>query len=87
VLTLAGAEPAARTGASILAAAGLPELIARSTAEYEAIALRLAAGPRPTVDHAAPLFDSTRLARNLERGYRAMWERWDRGESPADLEP
>lgn len=85
VLTRAGAAPAERTGASILAAAGFPELIARSTADYEELAVRLAAGPRPRIDHSAPLFDATRLARNLERAYRLMWERWARGEPPADL--
>lgn len=85
VLTRLGPQPAQRTGASILRAAGLPELVARSTSEYEALALRFAAGPRPRVDYGAPLFDAPRLARNLERGYRLMWERWARGEPPADL--
>ena len=86
VLTRAGAQPASRTGASILATAGLPGLVARTTAEYESIALRLAAEPRPEVDHGAALFDAARLAGDLERAYRAMWERWARGEPSADLD-
>jgi len=86
VLTLAGRRPEERTGASILAAAGLPGCIARSAGEYEALALGFARSGAPAVDRAAPLFQPARLARGLERGYRAMWERWARGEAPADLD-
>ena len=42
VLTLAGQQFAARVGASLLNAIGLPELVAQSEAEYEALALILA---------------------------------------------
>ncbi|KAK0360716.1 hypothetical protein LTR94_026222, partial [Friedmanniomyces endolithicus] len=42
VLTLAGRQFAARVGASLVTAIGLPELVAQSEAEYEAIALALA---------------------------------------------
>ena len=69
----------------------MPELIARSLEEYEALALALArdsgrlaalktklAENRPTF----PLFDTARFTRNLEAAYVAMHERASRGEAP-----
>jgi predicted O-linked N-acetylglucosamine transferase (SPINDLY family) len=91
VLTCLGTTFAGRVAASLLHAVGLPELVARSLAEYEALALRLArepgllpalrerlAGQRLT----APLFDSERFCRHLEAAYRRMWETRQRGEPP-----
>jgi predicted O-linked N-acetylglucosamine transferase (SPINDLY family) len=76
---------------SLLRAAGLPELVTGSLAEYAAMALRLArelpllaglrdrlTGNRDTV----PLFDMTRYTRHLEAAYQRMWETWQRGEAP-----
>ncbi|MBM3486163.1 MAG: hypothetical protein FJX67_05965 [Alphaproteobacteria bacterium] len=45
VLTCPGASFIARVAASLVTTAGLPELVARNLAEYEAIALRLARDP------------------------------------------
>jgi predicted O-linked N-acetylglucosamine transferase (SPINDLY family) len=66
---------------SLLTAAGLPELITETAEDYEALALALArdrarlgalrdrlAANRAT----APLFDTPRLARDLEAAYVAM---------------
>jgi predicted O-linked N-acetylglucosamine transferase (SPINDLY family) len=69
----------------------VPELIAQSLDEYEALALKLARDPaalaavrekvaRHRDTHA--LFDTVRFTRNLEAAYQAMWERHQRGERP-----
>lgn len=95
VVTLAGQAPAARTGVSLLSAVGLPELIAGSVAEYQALAVRLArdAAWRTSIRarlaanrDAAPLFDAPRLARHLEITYRAMWRQWRDGSKPSRID-
>jgi len=81
VLTQMGDGFPGRVGASLLAAAGLPELITHSAEAYEATALALARDParlkaireklvanRTT----APLFDMARFTRNLEAAYEKM---------------
>jgi predicted O-linked N-acetylglucosamine transferase (SPINDLY family) len=91
VLTHLGHTFAGRVAASLLAAAGLPELITRSWDEYEATALKLfadaslLAGLKARLAQArnGPLFDSARYCRHLEDAYVAMWERARRGEPPA----
>lgn len=91
VLALRGRHFASRGSASVLSAAGLPELIAGSLAEYEAMARRLAAdrvelaGLRERLARnraSAPLFDPTRFARNLEGAYSEMWSLFAAGEAP-----
>jgi len=92
VLTRIGSSFAGRVGASALSAVGLPELITHTAEEYEALALKLAREPamlkglRDRLAHnrrVEPLFDTARFTRNLERAYRTMWERHQRGE-PAE---
>jgi predicted O-linked N-acetylglucosamine transferase (SPINDLY family) len=91
VLTEIGETFAGRVAASLLTAIGLPELIAKSQAEYEALAVELAtnseklsaikdklANNRSTT----PLFDIERYTRDLEAAYEAMYERYQ-----ADLPP
>jgi protein O-GlcNAc transferase len=94
VIALEGGHYASRVSASVLKAIGLPELIARTPAEYRALALRYA---RDAAARAAlrarlaanrgrfPLFDTARFARNLEAGYRAIWRRHLRGAAPASI--
>jgi predicted O-linked N-acetylglucosamine transferase (SPINDLY family) len=91
VLTCAcGAFPS-RVAGSLLRAAGLPELVTESLADYEALALRLAADPaglevlrerlrstRLTV----PLFDSMRFTRQIEAAFEIMWHRYLDREPP-----
>ncbi len=78
VLTERGTAFASRIGASLLTAAGLPELIAESAAEYEKLALALARDParlkaaRDKLAAESPLFDTPRLARDMEAAYAAM---------------
>jgi predicted O-linked N-acetylglucosamine transferase (SPINDLY family) len=83
VLTRRGSAFAGRVAASLLTAAGLPELIAETAEDYEALALALARDParlkalhdRLAANRAtAPLFDTPGLTRNLERLYSQMVE-------------
>ncbi len=80
-----------RVGASLLSAAGLPQLICKDLAEYEELAVRLARSPdelRSLRAHLAnghdklPLFDTARFVRNLEGAYEAMWQRHVDGAPP-----
>jgi predicted O-linked N-acetylglucosamine transferase (SPINDLY family) len=92
LLTCAGTTFAGRVAASLLEAAGIPELVTTSLAEYEALAVRLARDPaalgvlRTKLARnrdACPLFDSDRARRHLEDAYTTMWEHSQRGEAPA----
>jgi predicted O-linked N-acetylglucosamine transferase (SPINDLY family) len=91
VLTRIGDTFAGRVAASLLRALDLPELITRTDADYEALALHLSRNP----DHLAtirerlarhrtikPLFDTAGFAADIETAYRAMWERHRAGLSP-----
>lgn len=74
---------AGRVSASVLHAAGLPELIAHSDPEYLALADALARDPQRcralrqrlgAARAAAPLFDTGRFGCDLGRLFRAMWQ-------------
>ncbi len=91
VVTCMGSSFAGRVAASMLEAAGLPEQVTHSLADYEALALALAANParlssmrRKLADSrtTCPLFDADRFRRNVEAAYTTMWETYRRGESP-----
>jgi predicted O-linked N-acetylglucosamine transferase (SPINDLY family) len=91
VLTVLGGSFAGRVAASLLSAVGVPELVAGSLEEYEALALKLArdraalAAIREKVSrnrNTHALFDTARFTRNLEAAYLTMWERCQRGERP-----
>ena len=95
VLTIRGETFVSRTSASILHAAGLPELAVDSLEDYEALALSLARDPprlaalrQKLADRrtTAPLFDSERYRRHLEQAYLQMIERHRRGEPPASFD-
>lgn len=86
-VTLAGGTHVSRVGASLLAAVGLPGLIARAPDEYVRAATelasdlpRLAALRRGLRDRmlGSPLCDGPGLARELEAAYRHMWRLWCR---------
>jgi protein O-GlcNAc transferase len=94
VVTCAGETFISRMAGSQLTAAGLPELVAGSIPEYEALALRLASAPDAraavraklaTARTTAPLFDRPRFTRHLEAAYEAMWRRHRSGEPPAPI--
>lgn len=91
ILTLPGRSFAARVCASLVRAAGVPELECSSAQEYidraveyamnseklKAVKAKLAAN-RDT----CTLFDTPKLVRNLEELYRDMWAEYQRGELP-----
>lgn len=93
VLTCPGDTFAARVGASLVTAAGLPQLACASMQAYEDSAVRLAQDAaelqrlRRTLEaHAAlPLFDTQRFVRDLERAFEMMWLRYRAGEQPASF--
>ena len=91
ILTSIGTTFAGRVAASVLGAAGLPELITSSLEEYETAALRLAQDPATLAAirsklartrDTCPLFDTARFCRHLEAAYVSMWKRYQRGEKP-----
>jgi protein O-GlcNAc transferase len=91
VVTLPGETLASRVAASQLATLGCPELIARTREEYQDIAIRLGTDKeylktmRAEVWRArseSPLFNCSMYANGLERVYRAIWDRHNRGEKP-----
>ena len=94
LLTVPGQTFASRVGASLLTAAGLPELIATDFVAYEAMAVGLEADfgkifefKKRLVDThlSCALFDTPRFARDIEALYQAMWERYQAGLPPDHL--
>jgi predicted O-linked N-acetylglucosamine transferase (SPINDLY family) len=91
VVTCPGHTFAGRVGASLLKAAGLPELITTSLDSYEALALTLASD-RPLLEsvrhrllqnrRTCPLFDLERLCRHVEAAYATMRGIYLRGDPP-----
>ena len=83
LVTSPGRSFPARVAASILTAAGLPELIAPDLEKYEALALKLASDRAALTKvkeklaqaHSSALFDTARFTRNLEAAYAALLER------------
>jgi protein O-GlcNAc transferase len=91
VVTCLGSTFAGRVGASLLKAAGLPELITASLEDYEALALRLARDPALLASvkaklarnrESCALFDTRRFARHIEAAYATMWQRHASGRAP-----
>jgi len=91
VVTCAGSSFPGRVAASMVKAAGLPELVTHSLEDYEALAFELAADPtrlrsmrRKLADGRATcaLFDGDRLRRHVEAAYSTMWDIYRRGEHP-----
>jgi len=94
VLTRPGESLIGRVAASLLHAAGLPELIAGSAEAYEALALDLATHPdrlaatrtRLAAQRlSCPLFDSALFTRRLEAAFATMVERARAGLPPASF--
>ncbi len=93
VLTCPGDTFAARVGASLVAAVGLPQLACTSMEDYENAAVRLAHDPaelrgmRQTLaaHERLPLFDTPRFVRHLESAFDTMWQRYLAGEPPVEF--
>jgi predicted O-linked N-acetylglucosamine transferase (SPINDLY family) len=82
VLTCSGQSFPSRVAGSLLHAAGLPELVTHSMADYEQLALALARDPARLAalkqrlaerQRDSALFDVDRFTRHLETTYIAMW--------------
>ena len=94
VLTCLGETFASRVGASLVAAAGLPQLACSNLTEYEDCAIRLASAPKELRGMRAildaheklPLFDTPRFVRDLEWAYAEMWRRYLAGLAPAHFD-
>jgi len=91
VITCRGTTFPGRVCASLLTAAGLPELVTETLADYEDLAVALASDPmrlsalrRRVTDevHVSPLFDTARYTRNLEAAFREMYAISQAGEPP-----
>lgn len=91
LVTTLGETFASRVAASLLTAAGLPELITSNLTEYEQLALHLATHPDELEGFkqrllsnrvSSPLFDTTGTVRHLEAGYRQIWQRHQAGLAP-----
>lgn len=95
VVTKLGEGFAARVGASLLRAIGLPELITETIEAYERLALDLAKSPEriralkakiAAGRLASPLFDTPRFVRDLERGYDLAFDRLVHGLDPDHID-
>lgn len=91
LLTCRGATFPGRVAASLLTAAGLPELITQSQDAYEEAAIRLArdSGALHALKQkladirlSCPLFDTGRFRQNIEAAFTAMVAAQQRGEAP-----
>ncbi len=91
VLTCPQDTFASRVAASLVTAAGLPQLVCADLDAYAATAVHLAEQRdellpmrRHLEDHRQqlPLFDTPRFARNLERAFQQMWRRHVANEAP-----
>jgi protein O-GlcNAc transferase len=91
VLTVTGETFIGRMATSMLHAAGMPELVTKSSADYEALALKIAGEPllcAALKDKLArnrgtcPLFDTARVTRHIEAAYTEMWQTYQRGRRP-----
>ncbi len=94
VLTLIGQSFASRVAASLLNAVGLPELVSNNQEDYERLAIDLAKTPNKlesiklklaTNLKNAPLFNTLLFAKNLEKIYLMMHERYQSGLEPDHL--
>jgi protein O-GlcNAc transferase len=95
LLALTGEAFASRVSGSLLKAAGLPELITGSLADYEVLAMSLANAPTRLAElrqrleqqrATAPLFDTPRFCRHIEAAFRTMYERWQAGAAPVSFD-
>lgn len=91
VVTVLGGQMQGRVAASLLRAAGLPELVTASLADYETLAHRLATEPGVLSAlrfrlaegrRTGELFNTRRKVRDLEQAFGMMWQRHCSGLPP-----
>jgi len=95
VLTVLGDTPAARLGATLVQAAGMPELQLPDLAAYEARAVELARDPATLAQlkqkligqrDSCPLFDPDGYARHMDAGLAAAWQNHCDGQPPRRID-
>lgn len=95
LITIPGRHFASRVSASILDAAGLPELIAATPEQYKTMAVELAKDRsrlqalKEKIQRnkgSEPFFDTARFTRNIEKGYKIMWDRFVKETPPSVIE-
>ncbi len=88
LVTRMGESFVSRVAASVLGAVDLPDLVTANQEQYEALAVELASNParlaavrsRLAANRlTAPLFDTRRSTRYLEKGYELIYERYQSG--------
>ena len=94
LLTRKGERFATRVAASILTALGMEEWLVESFDRYRELAVRLATD-RETHEKVktdlmekkrqSPLLDTKRFVKNLEAGYRMVWENYRSGGTPGQM--
>ena len=91
LVTQAGTTFPGQVAASLLKAAGLPELITQSAADFETLAVKLATDATALkalkdklakAKNGCVLFDTAAFTRHIEAAYDQMWKRWLAGEQP-----
>ncbi len=91
VLTRAGESFPSRVAASLLTNLGLPELITQSAEEYVSQAIELANNPQKLASirkalhnnrSTSPVFNTVVFAKNIERAYRKIYNRYHAGLPP-----
>ncbi len=94
LLTCRGPAFSGRVAASLLGAAGLPELVTHSLQDYENLALKLAREPAllkryrnrlVETRHSLALFDTARTTRHIEAAYEKMQALKQNGEAPTSF--
>ncbi|HEY0802789.1 MAG TPA: tetratricopeptide repeat protein [Steroidobacteraceae bacterium] len=95
VITRPGESFASRVAASLLNAVGMPDLIAASEDQYEALAVQIATEPPRLAGLKArlraarltqPLFDTPQATRHLEQAYALIHDRYHAELEPVDLD-
>jgi predicted O-linked N-acetylglucosamine transferase (SPINDLY family) len=95
MLACYGRTMASRMGASVVEAAGIPEMVACTLADYEERARHLATHPAELASireklidgrAEAPLFQTERRVRHIERAFEQMWARHAAGLPPESFE-
>lgn len=94
VVTCLGPTFAGRIAASQLRAVGLGELVTEALPDYEALALKIATDPTLCAAlktklcrnrSGSALFDTAMFTRHIEKAYRLMWQRAERGLPPESM--
>ena len=94
ILTMIGETFVGRMAASMLQAVGMPELVAGSSLDYEALALKIATEPEfcaalkeklARARETSALFNAERFARHMEAAYMTMWQMHRNGHQPASF--